>query len=110
MSAKRKSTEQDYKQAAEWAERDMALKPNSTSAMRGKAAAAHGRELLERATGGRPSLDSNARRGEHSPIRQVRLPAEVNDQLTAIALAERRSPSDVIRSALSEYLATHAAG
>lgn len=101
-------TEEDYAQAAEWAEDDMALKPASTTALRGPAAAAHGRELLERATGGRPPLDPAAAPGQHSPVRQVRLPADLNDQLTAVAAAEHRRPSDVIRSALAEYLAGHA--
>lgn len=101
------TTEKDYQQAAEWAERDMTLKPASTTALRGAAAATHGRELLERATGGRPSIDPKARQGQHSPVRQVRLPTDVNEQLAAVALAEHRSPSDVIRAALVDYLATH---
>lgn len=103
------STEKDYQQAAEWAEHDMTLKPASATALRGEAAATFGRDLLERATGGRPSIDPKARPGQHSPVRQVRLPAEVNDQLAALAHAEHRSPSDVIRAALAEYIAAHTA-
>lgn len=103
------STKKNYQQAADWAEADMTLKPASTTALRGPAAAEHGRELLERATGGRPSIDPNARPGQHSPVRQVRLPADVNDQLAAIAQAEHRSPSDVIRTALTDYMAAHPA-
>jgi hypothetical protein len=99
----------DYEQAAEWAEHDMALKPASTTALRGQAAADFGRDLLERSTGGRPSIDPKARAGQHSPVRQVRLPAEVNDQLAALAEAQHRRPSDVIRAALAEYLAAHTA-
>jgi len=105
MSRKEKS----YQQAAEWAEHDMTLKPSSTTALRGDAAAIFGRDLLERSTGGRPSLDPSARPGQHSPVRQVRLPTEVNEQLTALARAEHRSPSDVIRAALAEYIASHTA-
>lgn len=71
--------------------------------------ATFGRELLERAPGGRPSIDPKARPGQHSPVRQVRLPAEVNDQLAALAHAEHRSPSDVIRAALADYIAAHTA-
>jgi hypothetical protein len=97
----------DYQAAADWAEKDMTLKPASSTALRGRDAAAFGRDLLERATGGRPSIDPNAPAGQHSPVRQVRLPAEVNEQLAALAKAQDRRPSDVIRSALAEYLATH---
>jgi len=103
------NTEKDYQQAAEWADKDMTLKPASTTALRGEAAATFGRELLERAPGGRPSIDPKARPGQHSPVRQVRLPAEVNDQLAALAHAEHRSPSDVIRAALADYIAAHTA-
>jgi hypothetical protein len=103
-------TETDYAQAADWAENHMTLKPDSTTALRGPAAATYGRELLERATGGRPPLDPNAAPGQHSPVRQVRLPPDLNDQLTAVAAAEHRRPSDVIRTALTEYLAARAAG
>jgi hypothetical protein len=97
----------DIQRAAKWAEEDMALKPDSSTALRGAAAAAFGRELLEKATGGRPSIDPNARTGQHSPVRQVRLPAEVNEQLAALAKAQHRRPSDVIRAALADYLAAH---
>lgn len=98
-----------HQAAANWAEEHMTLKPNSTTALRGEDAAAFGRDLLERATGGRPSIDPKARAGQHSPVRQVRLPAEVNEQLAALAKAQHRRPSDVIRAALADYLATHTA-
>ena len=78
------------------------LKPASATALRGEAAATVGRDLLERASGGCPSIDPTARPGQHSPVRQVRLPAEVNDRLAALAHTEHRSPSDVIRAALAE--------
>lgn len=103
------SGEKDYRQAAEWAEHDMTLKPSSKTALRGDTAATFGRDLLERATGGRPSIDPKARPGQHSPVRQVRLPAEVNEQLADLARAEHRSPSDVIRAALADYIAAHTA-
>lgn len=110
MSGDTERDEQDYLQAADWAENDMALKPESRTALRGPAAAEHGRALLERATGGRPPLDPNAAPGQHSPVRQVRLPADLNEQLDAVAAAEHRRPSDVIRSALADYLASRSAG
>ncbi len=61
--------------------------------------------ILGAASGTNPK----ARPGKHSPVRQVRLPAEVNEQLAALAHAEHRSPSDVIRAALTDYIAAHTA-
>lgn len=107
MSTDGERSEQDYEQAADWAEQRMTVKVGSTTALRGPAAAEPGRALLERAGGGRPPLDPNATPGQHSPVRQVRLPADLNDQLTVRAAAEHRQPSDVIRSALVDYLAAH---
>lgn len=101
---------EDARELADWAEREMTLKPNSATALRGSAAAEFGRATIERALGGRPSIDPHARPGQHSPVRQVRLPAEVNEQLAAVAAAEHRRPSDIIRSALVDYFATHATG
>lgn len=102
-------TDKDYTAAAEWAERDMQLKDRSTTALRGAAAAQHGREALERALGGRPSIDPAARPGHHARKRQVRLPAEIDRQLAALATAQHRSASAVMRDALSDYLHTHPA-
>ena len=73
--------EKDYQAAADWAEHDMALKHGRTTALRGEAAAAHGRAALERALGGRPSIDPNAKPGQHSRTRQVRLPNDINTRL-----------------------------
>jgi hypothetical protein len=66
--------------------------------------AAMGRENLHQATGGRPPLDPAARPGEHSPCGGVRLPAPLNAQLDAVAAAQGRRPSDVIREAITRYL------
>jgi len=99
----------DYQEAADWAETDMTLTPAFTTALHEETAATFGRDLLERANVGRPSIDPKARPGQHSPVRQVRLPVEVNDQLAALAHAEHRSPSDVIRAALAEYIAAQTA-
>ena len=41
-----------------------------------------------------------------SPKRQVRLPAQLDAALMARAAAEGRRPSDVVRAALSAYLAS----
>ena len=101
--------DEDARELADWAEHEMTLKPNSSTALRGAAAAEFGRATIERALG-RPSIDPHARSGQHSPVRQVRLPAGVNEQLAAVAAAEHRRPSDVIRSALADYLAKHDAG
>jgi hypothetical protein len=109
MSADRHS-EGNYARAADWAEHDMTLKEDSATALRGTDAAAFGRDLLERSTGGRPPLDPTAAPGQHSPVRQVRLPTALNEQLAALAAAEHRRPSDVIRTALSDYLAAHPTG
>ncbi len=100
-------TEPDYKAAAEWAEDDMVLPMNSTTALHGAAAAQHGRDALERALGGRPALDPAAVPGQHARKRQVRLPADVDRHLDALALAQHRSASAVLRDALNDYLHRH---
>ena len=114
-------TEQDYQAAAEWAEHDMDLSQATGGTVHhGAAAAAHGRAALEQAAGGpealeqvlrgRPSIDPDAGPGEHARVRQVRLPAAHNRQLDALAASQGRRPSDVLREAVADYLATHRAG
>lgn len=98
------SKRKDYQAAADWAENDMTLKPTSATALRGEAAAAHGRRELERAMGGRPSIDPDAGPGEHARVRQVRIPADVNRRLERVAGSQHRRASDVMRDALAEYL------
>ena len=100
-------TAKDYDAAADWAETDMKLPKNSTTARRGDQAAAYGKAVLERALGGRPSIDPDAAPGQHSKVRQVRLSQAVNDQLEAVAHRQQRRTSDVMREALAEYLSTH---
>lgn len=68
-------------------------------------AALGGEENLRRALGGRPPLDPAAVPGEHSPVRQVRLPAQMNARLNQVAVARGQRPSDIIREALDQYLA-----
>lgn len=48
--------------------------------------------------------EAAAPRGEHSRVRQVRLPAAQNEQLDAVAASEGRRPSAVIRYAVAQYL------
>jgi hypothetical protein len=102
-------TEKDYDAAAEWAEHDMALPENSRSALRGEVAAEFGRDLIERSRGGRPSVDPDAGPGEKSPVRQVRLPRAVDNDLVALAASQHRNLSEVMREAIVEYLTTHRA-
>lgn len=100
-------TKKDYDAAARWAEDEMELKSGSGSAVRGQAAAALGRELVERSRGGRPALDSDAARGEESPARQVRLPRKMSERVDALAKLQHRKPSEVMRDAIGEYLDAH---
>lgn len=96
-----------YERAADWAEDEMALPSNSKTALRGADAAQHGRGVLERALGGRPSIDPQLRAGRQARVRQVRV-AEVTDQrLKAIAKKQKRNVSAVMRDAVDEYLSTH---
>ena len=101
------TTEKDYQAAADWAEHEMTLKPNSRTARRGAIAADYGREVVERASGGRPSIDPNADPGQHARKRQVRLSAEIDQRLTALASAQQRSASEIMREALTDYLQGH---
>lgn len=79
--------EKDSDALAEWTEHEMSVTAPSRAVLRGTDAAAHGREALERFWGDRPSLDPNARPGQHSRTRQVRLPSEANATLDAVAAA-----------------------
>ncbi|MGW4633367.1 CopG family ribbon-helix-helix protein [Nocardia sp. NPDC004415] len=56
---------------------------------------------------GRPAGGS---RGGKSPVRTVRLPAELDARLTAYADEAETTPSDVLRRAVVEYLARHPLG
>jgi hypothetical protein len=104
MTTKRKD-----QTAADWAEHDMTLPARSKTAVRGAAAAEHGRAALERAAVGRPSVDPTAAPGQHARNRQVRLAANVDQQLQALADQQQRTPSAVMRDAVAEYLHAHGA-
>ncbi len=103
-------SDEEYDAAADWAEKEMTLKPSSATAPRGTAAADLGRGLIARATGGRPALDPSAYPGKHSRVRQVRLPADLAGRLDALARAQNRRVSDLMRDALADYISTHPAG
>ncbi len=101
------NTDKDYNALADWAEHDMTLPRNSSTALRGADAAEAGRALLERAGAGRPALDPTTARGSESPKRQVRLPRPLSEQLDRIAAQQHRRPSAVMRDAVAEYIAAH---
>lgn len=107
----------DYVALADWAEQ---LDPDTVTAgqiTRGAAAAAEGRRALQQAggdsaevrhaLGGRPRIDPDAPSGEHAPIRRVRVAQAMSDRLDALAAAQHRNASEVIRDALTEYLDRH---
>jgi hypothetical protein len=102
-----------------WADEDIRPAADHPGIRHGTDAAVEGRALLdaalggpasaERAMGGRPPLDSASPRGQHAPVRQVRLPASMNAALSELAAAEGRRPSEIIREALAAYLDAHRA-
>ena len=93
----------DYEAASDWAEHKMKLKPKSRTALRGDDAAKRGREVLARALGGRPSIDPNAVPGQHARVRQVRVSAELDAHIVALAADRNVKASDIIRDALTSY-------
>jgi Ribbon-helix-helix protein, copG family len=96
----------DYQAAADWAEHAMTLKPGSTTALRGADAAKRGREVLAKALGGRPSIDPDAKPGQHARVRQVRVSTEVDARIEVLAADRHVKASDIIREALAAYLAS----
>ena len=95
----------DYQAAADWAEQAMALKPGSTTALRGQDAAKRGREVVGKAVGGRPSIDPDAKPGQHARVRQVRVSTEVDARIEVLVADRHVKASDIIREALTAYLA-----
>lgn len=75
----------------------------------GTEAADAARQLLAHAAG-KPTLGhTHAQHTGRSPRRQVRLPEDINRRLDAYAAATGRTPSEVIRDALTSWLTNHAA-
>jgi len=103
------NSDKEYYAAADWAEKEMTLKPGSTAALHGTAAADLGRRVVERSTEGRPTLDPSANPGKHSRVRQVRLPSDLAGSLDTLARAQNRRVSDLMRDALADYVSTHRA-
>ncbi len=104
--------------AARWAEDEMTLPARSATALRGDAAAAHGRSLLEDALGGPEEVEAavrgrktlgRARPEGRSPKRQATLPAELDRRgLAFIQAGGAHDYSALMRTALAEYLDHHA--
>lgn len=93
---------------AEWAASEAAeIRADDPGVLRGDAARAASRALLERAGAGRPALDPNQPKGAVSPRRQVRLPDQLNAKVDAIARQQNRTPSAVMRDAIEAYVNTH---
>jgi len=103
------NSDKEYYAAADWAEKEMTLKPGSMAALQGTAAADLGRRMVARSTGGRPALDPSANLGKHSRVRQVRLPSDLAGSLDALAHVQNRRVSDLMRDALADYVSTHRA-
>ena len=95
----------DYTAASDWAERDMTLPRNSTSALRGQAATDFCRDLLAK-VGGRPPLPEDERL---AATVQVRLTAAEKRELADLADRLGLKPSAVARDALHAYVAEHRA-
>jgi hypothetical protein len=95
----------DYSDAADWAEHDMTLPRNSTSARRGQSAASFGRDLLAKA-GGRPPLPADQRL---AATVQVRMTSAEKHELAELAERLGLKPSTVAREALHAYVAQHRA-
>jgi len=103
------NSDKEYYAAADWAEKEMTVKPGSATALRGTAAADLGRRMVARSTGGRPVLDPSAYPGKYSRVRQVRLPSDLAGSLDALARAQNQRLSDLMRDALTDYVSTHRA-
>lgn len=97
---------------------DALLSTPPSRILKGAAAAASGRAMLEAAgydiaaleerlaKGGRPRLDGQPTGvGERSPRLNVSIPADLNAQVTERANATGATRSDIVRDALAAYLA-----
>ena len=105
---------------AAWAESDEPTVRPGAKILRGDAAVAAaralledasaddpaGRELVDRVRGrGRPRLNPDS--GQPTPVWNVRMTVDIDAAMRAQARREGRPLSEVIRSAAAEYLAAH---
>ena len=111
MSELSEKDQERYARLAEWAESDAVFEGMENATVTPGEGDDAGRALLEAALGsegtekilGRPTLAQDRPAGE-SPVRHVRLSAELDAALRARADAEHRNPSEVVREALTAYL------
>ncbi len=100
-----------YQQMADWAENELPQAQPSGTIRRGSEAAAHGRSVLleagmdpaelDRLIGGRPNLDPDATPGKHSPHLNLRVTADLKQQLKDLADERNINSSDLIREILT---------
>jgi len=103
--------------AAAWAEHEMTLPANSSTALRADAAADHGRAALEAALGGPEEVERSVRGRKtlgtdrpagRSPKRQVSVPVDLDARAAAyIEAGGARDYATLMRAALEEYLTRH---
>lgn len=91
---------------AAWAE-EVQIDPDDPKLLRGQDAQAYGRDLLARV--GRRPLDPDQPKGQKAPRRQVRLPAGLSDAVDQLAGEQNKKPSEVMRTAIAEYISRHKA-
>jgi len=105
-----KTEEARFAAMAEWAESEVGALTDSAEYM--TADAESGLEYMMKLLGstaavdramGRPNLNGTMTSGK-SPVRHVRLPIELDSQLTLRAETEHRSPSELMREAITDYL------
>jgi hypothetical protein len=94
----------DYDAAADWAERDMELPRRSSSALRGDAAAAFGRDVVDRSMG-RPPLPEADRL---SATQQVRLTTVEKAMFAELAKHQGTTPSALARRLMRQFVEVHA--
>jgi len=93
----------DYEAAADWAEQHMALPKGSSSALRGDAATAFGRDLVARSTG-RPPLPEGERL---AATQQVRLTSVEKAVFAALAKHQGLTASALARQLMREFVEEH---
>lgn len=107
---------------AAWAESDEPTVRPGATVLRGDAAQAAARALMQDATAddpsgrdmvariarrGRPRLNPDLDPGQAGPLWNIRMPIDLDTAMRAQASTEGRPLSEVVRQAAAEYLATH---